>query len=492
VDSSDDAIMALDMDERVVAWNGGAEHTFGHAAAAVLGQPAAFVAGDRESDDSTWEMVAAARAGRSSRGQVEWSTEDGRQLHLALTVSPIRDAAEEIVGTAVIARDITAEVHAASEREELQLHLNEIQRLESVGELAGGIAHDFNNLLSVILSYASFAVEELAGHPARAEVEEIRQAAERAAALTHQLLTFSRREVVHPEVFQPNGLLAELEQLLDRTIGEHIELRVARDGTAPRIRCDRSQLEQIVMNLAINARDAMPEGGVLTIETAREVRAEGPYLCLSVSDTGEGMEPAVRAQIFEPFFTTKPAGRGTGLGLATVYGIVRRAGALIEVDSTAGKGSVFRVLFPAVESAGEERASLPGVSFSERNGHETILIVEDERQVAAVASRILSARGYSPVVVGSAVEALGLIDGGETAVDMVLTDLVMPEMAGSQLAEEIHARRVDLPMVFMSGYTNRPDSLPGGAFFLAKPFTSAALLAVVEDALVGSGSPSGG
>ncbi len=492
VDSSDDAIMALDLEQRVVAWNGGAERTFGHPAEAVLGQPAQALAGNREGGDETWEMVAAARAGRSSHGQVERVMKDGRRVHLAITASPIRDASDEIVGTAIIARDTTAEVKSATEREQLQQHLNEIQRLESIGELAGGIAHDFNNLLSVILSYASFALDHLEGHPAHSEVEEMRLAAQRAAALTRQLLTFSRREVVHPEVFQPNGLLAELEHLLDRTSGERIELRVHRDEDAPRIRCDRSQLEQIVMNLAINARDAMPSGGVLTIATSREQRPEGPCMCLSVSDTGEGMEPEVRAQIFEPFFTTKPAGRGTGLGLATVYGIVRRARARIEVDSTVGKGSVFRVLFPAVKSGREHTAPPPGVSFSERSGNARILIVEDERQVAAVANRILSARGYSPIVAGSAEDALGLLDGEAAGIDLVLTDLVMPEMPGSLLADAIHARRPDLRVVFMSGYTDRPDSLPPGAFFLVKPFTSAALLAVVEDALVGDGPDGGG
>jgi two-component system, cell cycle sensor histidine kinase and response regulator CckA len=398
-----------------------------------------------------------------------------------------------------ILRDVTerkraeaARERSREEAERLEEALHQAQKLDTVGQLAGGVAHDFNNLLAVIMHASEFALTELDGHPAAEEVREIRAAADRAAALTRQLLVFSRREIAQPRLLDLNELATSVERLLRRTIGEHIELTTALDPALPFVRADPNQLEQVLLNLAVNARDAMPEGGTLCVETATvELDAEyarlhlgvqpGTYVRLAVSDTGRGMTPEVRERAFEPFFTTKPKGAGTGLGLATTYGIVKQNGGHVEIYSEPGAGTVMKVYLPAAPSretqghGGDEPAVMPS------GAGELILVVEDEEGVRRVTERILRAGGYEVLAASGPQEALELAAGAQ--VDLVLTDVVMPVMSGAALVERLRQDAERLPAIFMSGYTDRPGALPSDAAFLSKPFSRQSLLEQVARAL---------
>lgn len=384
----------------------------------------------------------------------------------------------------------------ARERTEiLQRQLDRAQRLESLGKLAGGIAHDFNNLLAVITNYAAFLEEELSGRESLLEdVVEIRKAGERAADLTRQLLVFSRREIVQPEVLDPNVAIRETEKLLQRTIGEDIELRLDLGENAPRVRMGPGQLEQILLNLCINARDAMPTGGVLSLRTERTVLdwsiststgelPSGHYLLLTVADSGSGMKPEVAAQIFEPFFTTKQEGHGTGLGLATVYGIVEESNGRIQVYSEPERGSVFKVYLPA--STGERLKPVVVAQDAATGQGETVLVVEDEEAVRRLTCKILRSGGYEVVEADSPEEAMRLFDAATP--DLLLTDVVMPNMSGKDLAERCRETVPNLPVLYMSGYTgdiiSRHGMLDDGVMVLEKPFTAARLLASVRQAM---------
>ena len=421
---------------------------------------------------------------------------DGEARTFLTTRFLLTDDTGEPYATACIATDITERVRAQEERERMEERLHQAQRLESVGQLAGGIAHDFNNLLAVILNYADFVRDEVADGAAARDVEEIQRAAERAAALTKQLLLFSRRDLERPEVLRPNGVVRDVERLLKRTLGEHVELRTELATGWP-VRVDRGQMEQVLVNLAVNARDAMPGGGTLTIGTedveitdaaarSQPELSPGRYVRLTVSDTGQGMSQEVADRAFEPFFTTKPHGRGTGLGLATVYGTVKAAGGHVEIESARGRGTVVRAHLPAVDS---EAPRAPGTT--ERGDHagagETVLVVEDERGVREVARRILESRGYTVLVAQDGEEAVEIAGSGDHRIDVLLTDLIMPRMAGREVADRVRARHPRAAVVFMSGYTDdvlvSHGALEGAVNFLRKPFTAAGLVAAVQDAL---------
>jgi CheY-like chemotaxis protein len=375
--------------------------------------------------------------------------------------------------------------------------LRQSERLESLGQLAGGVAHDFNNLLGVILNYTSFVAEAVAEDAsASRDVAQIRTAAERAARLTRQLLIFGRRDPSRSEVLELDAIVADIHDLLSHSIGAHIELVVRTCDRLPTIRADRGQVEQVLLNLALNARDAMPEGGVLTIATTVvEIDEDyvhlypeatpGRHVELSVSDTGVGMPPEVAAHVFEPFFTTKPKGQGTGMGLATVYGIVTDAGGSASVYSEPGLGSRFRVLFPALEALAVPTV-VPVPDDLEGHG-ETILIVEDEPAIMETTARILRRHGYTVIEAPTAAEALAV--ASSQTLHLLLTDSVMPQMSGREVAERIGAFRPDLPVLFMSGYSEGavgPQGLGGkGAPLLEKPFTTAALLQHVRARLTG-------
>ena len=395
-------------------------------------------------------------------------------------------------------------VRADAERAAAQDRLRHAERMESLGQLVGGIAHDFNNLLNVIACFSDMLAEEIAGLAAEdarlgsvlGDVEQVRGAAQRAIRLTRQLLIFARSDVVHPEVLSLNEVIGGLEQLLRRTLGEHITLTVAPAGDLWPVKADAGQLEQVLVNLAVNARDAMPGGGKLTIETANitvdEAYAEGrpglkpgQYTRLRVSDTGTGMPPEVSARVFEPFFTTKPKGKGTGLGLATFYGIITGAGGYAQVYSEPGIGTTVTGLLPATS---EEAAKSKAPHAAPPGGRgETILLVEDETSLQELASRILTDNGYKVCIALTASEAPSIAGNTGQPIDLLLTDVVMPEMLGNEVARRVRAVRPDLPVLYMSGYA-QPILDTHGAFadqidLLEKPFSKATLLTRVRRAI---------
>lgn len=502
--SSADAILSKDLHRTITSWNPAAERLFGHRATEVLGRGVDILI-PAELLDEERDLLARVAAGQAvAEYETVRVSADGSQIPVAITMSPIRDPGGTIVGVSTIARDLTERKRAEAERQALEQRLNQSQRLESLGQLAGGIAHDFNNLLAVILNYATFVAEEVGDNvTARDDVEAIRAAAERAARLTQQLLIFGRRETVQPEVLDLNTVVADIEHLLSRTIGEHVEQDV-RSGSDPCVvRVDRGQLEQVIVNLAVNARDAMPDGGVLTIETASvtlddeyarghpDIRP-GRYVQLSVSDTGVGMDDQVIAHAFEPFFTTKVKGEGSGLGLATVYGIVTEAGGNVTLYSTPGLGTTVRVHLPAVDAP--VAAPEPGADRPRPIGRgQSILVVEDEEAMRKVTARILRRNGYEVL------EAAGADDGLRIAAtkdfDLLLTDVVMPQVSGPDLAQEVLRLKPGVRVLFMSGYSQGVlgprRGLTDELALIQKPFNEQSLVDRVSQLLDGSSSRRG-
>ncbi|MBZ5515556.1 MAG: response regulator [Acidobacteriia bacterium] len=387
-----------------------------------------------------------------------------------------------------------------SEREQIEQQLLQAQKMEAIGRLAGGIAHDFNNLLTIISGYGTLLLEQMGSEAAlRGHVEQIGNAAERAAMLTRQLLAFGRRQVLAPRILDLNTVVADMDKMLRRLIGEDIDLATLPDPEIGCVKADPGQIEQVIMNLAVNARDAMPHGGKLTIETANADLDEayarehvavtpGPYVMLAVSDNGIGMDPPTLARIFEPFFTTKEVGKGTGLGLATVYGIVKQSGGNIWVYSEPGRGTTFKIYLPQVEEApvgGElRRPSAPAT-----RGWETVLLVEDEDAVRHLICNILAARGYKVLEARSGKEALSLCKRQAGPLHLLLTDLVMPEMDGRELASRLGPRYPAMKVLYISGYTNgalaHNGVLAPDAAYLQKPFTPDALAQKVREVLGG-------
>ncbi len=394
-----------------------------------------------------------------------------------------------------------------SERKTLEGQLQQSQRLETVGQLAGGIAHDFNNLLAVILNYADFLAEGLPEGDLRHDVEEIQHAATRAADLTRRLLIFARREVADPQVLDLNAIVAGVENMLRRTIGEDVELVLSLGDDLPCVRVDPGQIEQVFLNLTVNARDAMPGGGRLIVETsAVELSgvsdtghlgvAPGPYVRLSVSDTGVGMSPEVAARALEPFFTTKPAGQGTGLGLATVYGIVSGAGGNISLHSEPGIGTRVTIHLPAIDEPATAATRAAATTTTIRTGEgRTALIVEDESAVLLATARILSGQGYKVRVRSDPTDAITVLADAATPVDILVTDMVMPGLSGVELARRARELRPGLPVLYISGYSQelaaQRGTLPAGSKVLRKPFTRRDLLEAVGEAIGGGGGRDG-
>lgn len=382
-------------------------------------------------------------------------------------------------------------------RHELEGQLIHAQKMEAVGRLAGGVAHDFNNLLTVILGYEEMLAEQVKHDPGAVEfTTEIRHAAQRASALTNQLLAFSRRQVAVPRVVDLNEVVRGIDKMLRRIIGEDVELRTSLASGLSRVKVDPSHIDQVILNLAVNSRDAMPDGGSLTIETANVELTEeyagshlgvkpGDYVMLAVSDTGCGMDAATRARIFEPFFTTKETGKGTGLGLSIVYGIVKQADGEVLVYSEPGKGTAFKIYLPAVEEAAD--VAEPETGAWDEPASETVLLVEDEEPVRKLARAILERQGYRVLEAGGAEAAEEIVRGRPAEIDLLLTDVVMPHTSGVDLAGRIRALLPDIKVLFMSGYTEsgivRQGALSTEMPYIQKPFTSADLRRRVREVL---------
>ncbi len=520
VEAVDDAAVGVDRSGLIALVNPQAEELFGYTRRELIDQPFDLLVPQAVIDGSG--RPAPNRLKPKANGQLTMGTplegrrKDGSAFPVEISLSAVETEEGPLVSAAI--RDASdrpetrreqdrAEVQGA--RDILESRLHQSHRLESLGQLAGGVAHDFNNLLAAILNYVGFVSDEIskeidlrpASTTARLtavlrDVGQIGAAAERAAGLTHQLLAFARREVRNLEVLDLNGIVGEVETLLRRTIGEHVLLTTDGASDLKAVRADRGQMEQILLNLAVNARDAMPNGGTLSVATENftvddayatlhPVIEAGSYVRLTVTDTGEGMDRETLDRAFEPFFSTKPKDKGTGLGLATVYGIVSQTGGMIELRSEVEDGTTVTILLPSVAAAVTRNAS-PQIVRRHRTG-ETILVVEDEELVRDVASRILTQHGYHVLLAAGGSDAFALNDAHPGVIDLLLTDVVMPGVTGREVAERMSEARPDIRVLYMSGY---PDSLIAargvieqGITLLSKPFKAADLVEHVRAVL---------
>jgi PAS domain S-box-containing protein len=477
VENSSDAMLLIDGDGRVTYLSTSSERHLGWTPGQMVGRSIFdFInPGDR---DLLGTRIADTRGhrGRTFVAQLRFHHADG-SWRIIEVVGVNRLADPAVTGIVVNVRDIT-------ERRRLEEQLRQAQKMEAVGELAGGVAHDFNNLLTGILGYCHLMLEEIpAEHPLRPDLHEIQSAGERAASLTRQLLAFSRRQMLQPQVVDINMLISQLEKLLRRLISADVELVMSLAPDLQPVTVDPASVEQILVNLAVNARDAMAAGGRLTIETANVELDEayamnhvtmnsGRYVMLAVADTGEGMDAATRARVFEPFFTTKEQGKGSGLGLATVYGIVKQSGGYIWVYSEPGHGTVFKVYLPPTPASLVARLAEGG--DGDLTGWETVLLVEDEDAIRALAREVLRRHGYVVLEARHGVDALRVAERHLDAIHLLITDVVMPHLSGRELADRLAPIRPTMKTLFMSGYTGhslRHDDVPTGASFLQKPFT---------------------
>jgi two-component system cell cycle sensor histidine kinase/response regulator CckA len=488
-ENATDLIAVADLESRLTAVNEAFVRTLGYTREELIGRPL------RDLVPPEWhERIQQADDGKIGRQldstvyEHELIAKDGGRIQIEVASRLIEESGRP-VGTEAICRNI-------SERKQLEEQLRQSQRLESIGRLAGGIAHDFNNLLTVISGYSE-ALLEAANGDSEPELKEIAAAAERAAILTRQLLAFSRRQVLQPRIVSLNEVVEGIMPMLGRLIGEDIDLVASLDPALDTVSADPNQIEQVILNLVINARDAMPEGGKLTIETSNADLDEdyvadrpearlGTHASLAVSDNGVGMDADTLARVYEPFFTTKPTGSGTGLGLSTVYGIVKQSGGNVWVYSEPGKGTTFKVYLPARNERLEvKQPEVPQPATP--TGTETILIVEDEEKLRVLATRILRKSGYKVLATGSTTEALRLTGHGAEGIDLLLTDLVMPEMSGRELAEQVNKQVLDVRVLFMSGYADdavtRNGALQPGAAYLEKPFSGRELARKVREVL---------
>lgn len=422
--------------------------------------------------------------------EATWKRKDGHLLNVQLSVRAVRNAAGQVEYYETFVRDVT-------EQRLLQQQLAQSQKMEAIGRLAGGVAHDFNNVLTAVFGYVDLLREELpANSAAQRDLDEVRKASERAASLTKQLLAFSRQQVLEPVVLELNELVEDFEKMLRRVIGEDVEMRLALGKHAGNVRADPGQLQQVLMNLVVNARDAMPTGGTLILETTNadltEQYAElhqpvvpGPYIMLAVSDTGTGMTPETKARIFEPFFTTKEKHKGTGLGLSTVYGIVKQSGGYIWVYSEVGRGTTFKVYLPRVDAPADElhRPREPGTVA----GTETILLAEDDAMLRPLAKGLLEKLGYTVLAAENAAGALEAAEKHAGPIHLLVADVVMPGASGRELARQLERIRPTTKVLYVSGYTDdaivHHGMLESGLNFLQKPFTPAILARKVRDVL---------
>lgn len=469
----------------------GFEQLTGYAADEVIGRNCRFLQGKATDATAVARFREAVQLRRSITVELVNYRKDGTAFWNELSVSPVEDATGRLTHFVGVQVDVT-------ERRLLEDQFRQSQKMEAVGQLAGGVAHDFNNLLTIINGYSDLIHDQVPGDsPVREFLGEIQHAGERATALTRQLLAFSRKQVLEPKVLILNTVVADTERMLKRLIGEDVTVTAVLAVDLGHVKADPGQIEQVIINLAVNARDAMPQGGRLTIETANaELDATytqahpdlrpGPYVLLSLTDTGTGMDAATKARIFEPFFTTKPAGKGTGLGLATVFGIIKQSGGHLAVYTEVGRGTTFKIYLPRVEPAAGSGVVAPRKPRGTQ-GTQTVLLAEDEPALRALASRILGGHGYRVMEASDGESALSVAEAFRGEIDLLVTDVVMPGMSGRQLAERLVAARPAVRVLYVSGYTDdavvRHGILQAETPFLQKPFTPAALIQKVAEVL---------
>ncbi len=489
IQSSPLAIWALDLDGNVNFWNRAAEHIFGWTEAEVIHRPLPVIPADQQGEYREW--LERFRRGEALAG-VERTRlkKDGTAIDVVIWTAPLRDAAGGIRGTIAIDSDLT-------KHKLLEAQFRQSQKLEAVGRLAGGVAHDFNNILTVIAGYTEMLVGEMRNQPSLLDyAHEIQYAASRAGALTAQLLAFGRRQISQPRVLDLNEVVSHSTKLLRRVIGEDIEIETHLDPKLGQVKADPIHIDQVIMNLVVNARDAMSHGGKLTIETANQTLdvdyvgrhigvQPGPYCMLAISDTGLGMDAPTRSRLFEPFFTTKEAGKGTGLGLSIVYGIVKQSGGEVMVYSEPGKGTTFKIYLPMAEVPAEFAAA--EIRPAEMRGSETVLLCEDEGAIRRLVHTMLARQGYRVLEAETPEAAMRIASGSDEPIHLLLTDLVMPRTSGFELARSLREQRPGLKVLFMSGYTDNQVSrswmLEPDTPFIQKPFTAAALTQKLREAL---------
>jgi PAS domain S-box-containing protein len=491
IESSDDGIVGTRLGGVVTSWNAGAERIYGYSAAEMLGRSIEVILPEELRGEIT-QLEERLKRGEPVVGhEAVRVRKDGRRIHVSVTLSPIRDDQGGITGLSAVVRDIT-------ERKLLEEQLIHSQKMEAVALLAGGVAHDFNNLLTIIIGYGRMlSMEAEPGGVVQEFTEEILHSANRASALTGQLLAFSRRQVAQPRVLNLNDIVQSMHRFLTRILGEQVELITHTSPDLGQIKADPGHVEQVIANLAVNARDAMPHGGKLTIEVAnvellaavvryRPGLSPGRYVMLAVSDTGCGMTPEVQSRIFEPFFTTKDKGKGTGLGLSIIHGLVKQSGGDIWVSSELGRGSEFKIYLPRIfENA--EALHPPAEGLPMPSGTETILVVEDEDPVRKLVSGILTRCGYRVLQASNGNRALELCNSMHEPIHLMVTDVVMPGMAGPDLARAVKILRPETRIIFMSGYTENSvlqhDLIDPDTNFLQKPFTPEVFAQRVREAL---------
>ncbi len=491
-----DVIVSTNLRGIVTAANAAAFRLAGAHADDVVGRPLRhLIAGDEVSVGLA--HFRAAREGETRQFVIKVDGPDGSPRWLECTCKPVRDG-RDVTAVLFVGRDITREKEDEEALRRSEEQLIQSQKMEAVGQLAGGLAHDFNNLVSVITGYCGFLRQDLAADDARMDdIKEIQAAAESAASLTRQLLAFSRKQVLQPKIVNLNDSVRQLEHMLGRLIGAQIEIKTRLQADLQLVKADPNQLDQVVMNLAVNARDAMPGGGVLTLETenvlldAEYARTHpgvrpGPHVVLCIRDNGIGMDADTQARVFEPFFTTKAPGTGTGLGLSTVYGIVRQSGGHIWVYSEPGLGTVFKIYFPVTEESIEENPE-DAVPADALRGAETVLVVDDSEALRPVVTRTLRHYGYAVLEASSGEEAIRLAERESNPIHLLLTDIVMPGMTGPELARELLRWHPALRVLFMSGYAENAIVREGlrhpSAGFIEKPFSPETLAREVRRAL---------